>query len=98
VTQITRRCDGFRIPGTSLLRYSPLLATQETLINQRQGASLSRELVARLIQIARAEQIHTIIAHILSQNAPMLAPARRFHFTSAPSTDPASHTAILHLD
>ena len=63
-----------------------------------QGSGLGRELVARLIQIARAEKIPSIVAHILPENAPMLALARRFHFTSAPNSDPASHTAILHLD
>jgi len=63
-----------------------------------QGSGLGRELVARLIQIARAEKIPAIVAHILPENGPMLALARRFHFTSAPNSDPASHTAILRLD
>jgi acetyltransferase len=66
--------------------------------DRHQGSGLGRELVARLIEIARAERIHTIVAHILPENAAMLALARRFHFTSAPSNDPGSHTAILHLD
>ena len=63
-----------------------------------QGVGLGRELVARLIHIARAEKIHTIVAHILPENLHMLALARRFHFTSAPNSYPSSHTAILHLD
>ena len=63
-----------------------------------QGSGLGRELVAHLIQIARAEKIHTIVAHILTENAPMLALARHFHFTSVPGSDPTSHTAILTLD
>ena len=63
-----------------------------------QGSGLGRELVARLIQIARAEKIHSIVAHILSENAPMLALARRFHFTSVPGRDPTSHTVVLTLD
>ncbi len=66
--------------------------------DRHQGSGLGRELVSRLIQIARAEKIHTIVAHILTENAPMLALARRFHFTSVPTSDPASHTALLHLD
>jgi acetyltransferase len=66
--------------------------------DRHQGSGLGRELVARLIQIARAEKIHTIVAHILPENVAMLALARRFHFTSTPSTDRATHTAILHLD
>ncbi len=63
-----------------------------------QSSGLGRELVARLIQIARVEKIHTIVAHILTENAPMLALARHFHFTSVPGSDPTSHTAILTLD
>jgi acetyltransferase len=63
-----------------------------------QGSGLGRELVARLIQIARAEKIPSIVAHILPENAPMLALARRFHFISAPNSEPSSQTAILHLD
>jgi acetyltransferase len=63
-----------------------------------QGSGLGRELLARLIQIARTEKIHTIVAHILPENGSMLALARRFHFTSIPGSDPASHTVILTLD
>ena len=66
--------------------------------DRHQGAGLGRELVARLIQIARTEKIHTIVAQILPENASMLALARRFHFTSIPGSDPASHTVILTLD
>jgi acetyltransferase len=66
--------------------------------DRHQGSGLGRELVARLIQIARTEKIHTIVAHILSENAPMLALARHFHFTSVPGSDPTSHIAILTLD
>jgi RimJ/RimL family protein N-acetyltransferase len=73
-----------------------LLGALVTDRHQRSG--LGRELVARLIDIARAEKIHTIVAHILTQNAPMLALARRFHFIPAPGRDPNSHTAILPRD
>jgi acetyltransferase len=66
--------------------------------DRHQGTGLGRELVFRLIQIARTEKIHTIVAHILSENAPMLALARHFHFTPVPGSDPASHTAVLILD
>ena len=84
-------------------RLTRQLGSQEAelgvLVTDRcQGAGLGRELVARLIQIARAEKIPTIVAHILPENAPMLALARRFGFTAAPGSEPASHTAILHLD
>ena len=68
------------------------------LVSDRcQGEGLGKELVARLLQIARAEKIHTIVAHILSENAPMLALARRFHFESVAGDDPASRIAILKL-
>ncbi len=66
--------------------------------DRHQGAGLGRELVSCLIQIARAEKIRTVVAHILSENAPMLALARHFHFTSLPGSDPTSHTAILTLN
>ncbi|MGC2528482.1 MAG: acetate--CoA ligase family protein, partial [Candidatus Acidiferrum sp.] len=59
---------------------------------------LNSTLAARIIDIARAEKIPAIVAHILSENAPMLALARRFHFTSSPSTDSSSLTVILHLE
>ena len=63
-----------------------------------QNAGLGHELVGRLIDIARAEKIPAIVAHILTQNAPMLALARRFHFTSAPGDDPSTQTAVLQLN
>jgi acetyltransferase len=63
-----------------------------------QGMGLGRELVDRLIQIARAEKIHTIIANILSENRAMLALAKRFHFESLPEADPGSLVAVLKLD
>lgn len=66
--------------------------------DRHQGSGLGRELVSRLVEIARAEKIHSIVAHILTENVAMLALACRFHFTTAPTTDPGSHTAILHLD
>ncbi|HKV24750.1 MAG TPA: bifunctional acetate--CoA ligase family protein/GNAT family N-acetyltransferase [Candidatus Acidoferrum sp.] len=68
------------------------------LVSDRwQGVGLGRELVARLIEIARAEKIPTIVAHVLAENAPMLALVRRFHFQSIPTSDPSSLTALLHL-
>ena len=63
-----------------------------------QGAGLGHELVARLIQIARAEKIPSIVAHILGENAPMLALARRFHFGSVAGSEPGTLRAILTLD
>jgi acetyltransferase len=63
-----------------------------------QGAGLGTELVRRLIEIARAEHVHRIVAHILSQNRPMLALAKHFHFQLVPDDDPLSLLGVLHLD
>ncbi len=63
-----------------------------------QGAGLGTELVRRLLQIARAEKIRRVEAHILSENSPMVALAKHFHFDCVPDEDPASLTATLHLD
>jgi len=63
-----------------------------------QGAGLGTELVRRLLQIARAEKIRRVEAHILSENSPMVALAKHFHFDCVPDEDLASLTATLHLD
>jgi acetyltransferase len=62
-----------------------------------QGAGLGTELMRRLLQIARAEKIRRIEAHILSENSPMVALAKRFHFDCVSDEDPASLTATLDL-
>jgi acetyltransferase len=62
-----------------------------------QGAGLGTELMRRLLQIARAEKIRRIEAHILSKNSPMVALAKRFHFDCVSDEDPASLTATLDL-
>lgn len=84
-------------------RLIKLLAREEAelgvlVTDRHQGSGLGRKLVAQLIQIARAEKIHTIVAHILTENAPMIALARHYHFTYVPGSDPTSRTAILTLD
>jgi acetyltransferase len=63
-----------------------------------QGAGLGTELVRRLLQIARAEKIRRVEVHILSENSPMVALAKHFHFDCVSDEDPASLTATLHLD
>jgi acetyltransferase len=63
-----------------------------------QGKGLGRVLVDRLIQIARAEKIRSIVAHILPENGPMLALAQRFHFDSVPGNDSGTRVAVLHLN
>ena len=62
-----------------------------------QGAGLGTELMRRLLLIARAEKIRRIEAHILGENSPMIALARRFHFECVSEEDPASLTATLDL-
>jgi acetyltransferase len=62
-----------------------------------QGMGLGRELVGKLIQIARTEKVRSIVAHILSENAPMLALARRFHFEPVPGNEAGSQVAVLKL-
>jgi acetyltransferase len=62
-----------------------------------QGAGLGTELMRRLLQIARAEKIRRIEAHMLSRNSPMVALAKRFHFGCVSDKDPASLTATLDL-
>ncbi|MGC1314304.1 MAG: GNAT family N-acetyltransferase, partial [Candidatus Acidiferrum sp.] len=63
-----------------------------------QGMGLGAALVSRMIQIARVEKIEKIVAHILPENTPMLALAKRFHFDALPGVEPGSLTAILNLD
>jgi acetyltransferase len=63
-----------------------------------QGAGLGTELVRRLLQIARAEKIRRVEAHILSENSPMVALAKHFHFDCVRDEDPTSLVATLHLD
>lgn len=62
-----------------------------------QGVGLGRELVRRLIEIAKKEGIRCIKAEILTENTAMVALARHFHFHCARSEDPQSLTATLTL-
>lgn len=63
-----------------------------------QGLGLGTELMRRIVEIARSEGIHRIRAEILSENAAMLALAKRFHFGLVRDEDPRSLTASLTLD
>jgi len=67
------------------------------VVDKWQGGGLGTELMRRLLLVARAEKIHRIVAHILSENASMAALARRFHFVCVPDDDPISLTATLDL-
>jgi acetyltransferase len=62
---------------------------------QRHG--LGSELVRRLIQVARNEKLHEIVANILPENLGMRALANRFGFKIRASDDPTMVTAVLDL-
>ena len=62
-----------------------------------QGRGLGTEMVRRLIDVARHEGFRRIIALILSENAAMLALAKRLHFAIVRGEDPLSLTATLDL-
>lgn len=63
-----------------------------------QGGGLGTELVRRLVQIARNEGIQCVNAEILSENAPMVALAKRFHFQLVRGEDLSTLTATLRLN
>ncbi|HEV2488470.1 MAG TPA: bifunctional acetate--CoA ligase family protein/GNAT family N-acetyltransferase [Candidatus Acidoferrales bacterium] len=68
------------------------------LITDRfQNAGLGTVLLRRLIEIARAERIGRVVAHILPENTRMLGLARKFGFEVQASDDPATLTAVLSL-
>jgi acetyltransferase len=62
-----------------------------------QGRGLGTEMVRRLIDVARHEGFRRIIALILSENAAMLALAKRLHFAIVRGEDPLSLKATLDL-
>ena len=68
------------------------------VVDRWQGGGLGSELMRRLLAVARAENIHRVVAHILSQNVSMVALARRFHFSCVQDEDPMSLTATLDLE
>ena len=60
---------------------------------QRQG--LGSELVRRLIEVARDQQVEKIVAKVLPENLGMSALANRFGFKMRASDDPTMVTAVL---
>jgi acetyltransferase len=62
-----------------------------------QHHGLGRELLRRLVEIGRAEKFDRIVAHILPQNAGMLALANHYAFVVVPDPDPTQVTAVLTL-
>jgi acetyltransferase len=69
------------------------------VIDRCQGSGLGTELLGRLIEVARRENVRRVIAHILTENQAMLKLARHFHFAvTRDEEDPTSLLAILELD
>jgi acetyltransferase len=62
-----------------------------------QRLGLGTELVRRLIQVARDEDMEEIIANFLPENFGMRALANRFGFQLRTSSDPTALTAVLNL-
>jgi acetyltransferase len=84
--------------GRLTRRRSPEDAELGVLVSDRwQRTGLGTELLRRLIEMARAEKVQHIVAHILGENVSMLAMARHFHFELAEDDDPGSLLAILDL-
>ena len=68
------------------------------LVSDRfQNLGLGTEMLGRLIQVAREEGLHEIVANILPENAGMRALADRFSFKIRKSDDPALVTAFLNF-
>ena len=62
-----------------------------------QGHGMGRELVGRLIEVARREGFLRIVAIMLAQNVGMLELAKHFHFSIAPGEDPIALVGTLEL-
>ncbi len=68
------------------------------LVSDRyQQHGLGKELVRRLIEIAREERLQKVVANILPENLGMRALANRFEFRIQPGKDPTMLTAVLNL-
>lgn len=63
-----------------------------------QKAGLGTELVRRLIEGARSENLRRVIVHILPENQERLKLANHFQFAVTRDEDPYAVTAILDLD
>jgi len=77
---------------------NPAQAEVAVLITDRcQSIGLGTELLARLVEIARAEKLERILAHTLAENAAMRGLAKRFGFRIASGMDPSEVTTVLDL-
>jgi len=68
------------------------------LVSDRyQGQGLGTELLRRLIEVARDENLQKVLAHVLLENLAMRALADRFGFKIRESDDPGMVLAVLSL-
>ena len=68
------------------------------LVSDRyQNLGLGTELVRRLIQVGRDEELQEIVANILPENVAMQALANRFGFKVRQTADPGTVVAVLNL-
>jgi acetyltransferase len=63
----------------------------------RQGQGLGTELLRRLIDVARAEKLESLVANIMPENLSMRSLANRFAFKSRATDDPALLVGVLNL-
>jgi acetyltransferase len=97
---VTADTGGHKIVGVGRLTKTRSSSEGEVAVivsDRYQGRGLGTELLRRLIQIARDEKLHEIVAHILPQNGAMRALADRCGFTIRESDDPDMVVAGLRL-
>ena len=80
-----------KIPGVREAEVAVLVS------DRYQRHRLGSELMRRLIQVARDQGVHKIVANILAENPAMRALANRFGFRMRASDDPTMVTAVLDL-
>jgi len=78
---------------------SPEDAELAVLVTDKwQRAGLGTELVRRLLDIARTEKVHQIVAHTLPENQAMHKVLRHFQFAITRGEDPTNFFAVLTLN
>lgn len=101
VIEKSRGSDGSReILAVGRLTREPESAEGEVAVlvtDRYQHQGLGKELLRRLIEIARLENYARVIAHILPENLGMRALARAYGFATVPGPDPSHFTAALNL-
>jgi acetyltransferase len=86
----------FAIGRLSRFRGEDDEARLSVLVSDRfQGQGIGTELVKRLVEIARNEKIHRIVAVISPENGPMQKICRKLNFTIKPATEGGMIEAVL---